>query len=191
MSNPQDKKTDKSTKQRIWNTFMDYAEYFLCYALFGWIYESIWCCAIYHGRGFINRGFLFGPWLPIYGIGFFIILGIFTLLKVKKPILVFIFGTIIATAAELIASYILDATLGHHLWSYEGYFMNFDSRIALVPSLMFGLLITVAMCLIHPAIMKLQNKIRDNKIHTICFIIITVLFLVDLISRIWLGSNFK
>ena len=61
-------------------------EYFLVYCVFGWIYESIWCCMIYHRRGFINRGFLFGPWLPIYGVGFFIILGLFKLLRVKKPL---------------------------------------------------------------------------------------------------------
>ncbi|PWT26030.1 hypothetical protein CPT75_01050 (plasmid) [Butyrivibrio fibrisolvens] len=63
----------------------DYFEYFLLYCFLGWIYESIWCDVIYHKRGFLNRGFLFGPWLPIYGIGFFIILGLFHLLKIKKP----------------------------------------------------------------------------------------------------------
>ncbi len=131
-------------RMKMWNTFRDYMEYFLAYCLFGWIYESVWCCMIYHRRGFINRGFLFGPWLPIYGIGFFVILGIFTLLKVKKPMWVFIVGTAVATLAELIASYIIDATVGSPLWDYTGYFMNFDSRIALVPSLMFGLLISAA-----------------------------------------------
>ena len=82
-------------KKELYNIFRDYMEYFLVYALFGWIYESVWCCMIYHRRGFINRGFLFGPWLPIYGFGFFIILGIFTLLKVKKPLWVFVVGTVV------------------------------------------------------------------------------------------------
>ena len=176
-------------KKELYNIFRDYMECFLVYALFGWIYESIWCCMIYHRRGFINRGFLFGPWLPIYGFGFFIILGIFTLLKVKKPLWVFVVGTVVATVAELIASYIIDMTLGTPMWNYNGYFMNFDGRIALVPSLMFGLLIFVAVCLIQPGIIKLQKKFRDSKIHNICFLTITVLFVIDLISRIWLGSN--
>lgn len=181
-------KMDK--KKKLWEIFRNYMEYFLVYCSIGWIYESIWCCMIYHKRGFINRGFLFGPWLPIYGIGFFIILGIFTLLKVKKPVFVFLIGTAVATIAELTASYIIDATVGHPLWDYKGYFMNFDARIALVPSLMFGLLIWVAICLIQPGLIKLQKKIRNEKIHNICFIIIAALFFIDLISRIWLGSNF-
>ncbi len=75
------------------------------------------------------------------------------------------------------------------MWDYNGYFMNFDGRIALEPSLMFGVLICAAICLIHPAIIKLQNKFRGSKIRNITFIIITALFVIDLISRIWLGSN--
>ena len=137
----------------------------------------------------MNRGFLFGPWLPIYGIGFFIIWGIFRLLKIKKPVLVFIAGTVIATLAELIASYIIDRAGGSSMWDYNGYFLNFQGRIALEPSLMFGLLIFVAVCLIQPGIIKLQKRYHDSKSHNICFIIIVAAFFIDLISRIWLGSN--
>ena len=172
-----------------WNWFRDYMEYFLIYCVLGWVYESIWCCMIYHRRGFINRGFLFGPWLPIYGVGFFIILGIFRLLKVRKPLWVFTVGTIVATTAELIASYIINATVGTPMWDYHGYFLNFDGRIALVPALMFGLLIFAAICLMQPAIIRLQDKFRTSKIHNIGFIVIAALFVIDLISRIWLGSN--
>ena len=178
-------------EKKYWDLFRDNMEYFLIYCCLGWIYESIWCCMIYHRRGFINRGFLFGPWLPIYGIGFFIILGIFALLKVKKPVLVFLVGMTVATLAELIASYIIEATVGKPLWDYTGYFMNFDGRIALEPSLMFGFLIWLAICIIQPLLVKFQEKFKDNKIHEVIFTIITILFFVDLISRIWLGSNMK
>ena len=177
--------------KKLWNIFRDYMEYFLVYAIIGWVYESVWCCMIYHHRGFINRGYLFGPWLPIYGVGFFVILGIFMLLKVKKPVWVFVVGTVVATLAELIASYIIEATIGERMWDYTGYFLNFEGRIALVPDLMFGLMIFVAMCLIQPGLKKLQNKFRDSKPHNIGFIIITAFFMIDLIARIWLGCNYK
>ena len=178
-------------KSKYWYMFRNYMEYFLAYSLLGWIYESVWCDVIYHRRGFLNRGFLLGPWLPIYGAGFFIILGIFKLLKVKRPLWVFIIGAIIATSAELIASYIMDMTIGSYMWDYTGYFMNFDGRIALVPGLMFGFLIWAAICLIQPAIIRLQDKYQDSKAHNAGFIVITLLFIVDLISRLWLGSNFR
>lgn len=177
------------TEWKYFNTVCDHMEYFLIYCFFGWVYESIWCCMIYHRRGFINRGFLFGPWLPIYGIGFFIILGLFKIMKVKKAIAVFALGTVIAVIAELIASYIIDFFVGSPLWDYTGYFMNFDGRIALVPGLMFGFLIWLAICVVHPAIITFQKKTRASKAHRICLYCASVLFLIDLVSRIWLGSN--
>ncbi len=178
-------------KLKKWDWFRDHMEYFLVYCLIGWIYESIWCCWIYHKLGFINRGFLFGPWIPIYGIGFFIIYGLFKLIRVKNPILVFVVGTAIATGIELLASYIIEAVMHRKLWDYTGYFMNFQGRIAFEASMMFGIMIFAAICLIHPAIKKLQEKIRDSKVHNVIFIIISSLFFIDLVARIWLGSNMK
>lgn len=183
--------SEANIKNKYWTSFRDYMEYFLVYCVIGWIYESIWCCLIYHRLGFINRGFLFGPWIPIYGIGFYIIWGLFKLMRIKKPVLVFLVGTAIATGIELIASYIIEAVMHKNLWDYNGYFMNFQGRIAFEPSMMFGLMIFAAVCLIQPAVIKLQDKIRDSKAHNICFTIITVFFTIDLISRIWLGSNMK
>ncbi len=181
----------KDRKLKYWKVFRDHMEYFLLYSFLGWIYESIWCDVIYHRRGFLNRGFLFGPCLPIYGIGFFIIWGLFRLLKVKKPVGVFLLGAVIATLAELVASYIMELAMGSYMWDYTGYFMNYDGRIALVPGLMFGLLIWAAVCLVQPSVVKLQEKYRDAKLHNLMFILILVLFAIDLICRIWYGSNFK
>ena len=59
---------------------------FLIYCIIGWIYEVIWEFAV--GNGFVNRGFLFGPYLPIYGFGVLILY--FLLSKVmKKDIRIF------------------------------------------------------------------------------------------------------
>ena len=60
-------------KLQIW------LEYFLVFSFLGWIYESIWCSMIEQNKGFVNRGFLTGPYLPIYGTGicliFFVLKG--------------------------------------------------------------------------------------------------------------------
>ena len=45
---------------------------FILYAFIGWIYEVI--LEFYYGNGFVNRGFLFGPYLPVYGFGALLIL---------------------------------------------------------------------------------------------------------------------
>ena len=162
---------------------------FIVSGIIGFVYETFFY-RIEYGY-FVKRGTSFGPWIPIYGIGFYIIWGLFKLMRIKKPVLVFLVGTAIATGIELIASYIIEAVMHKTLWDYNGYFMNFQGRIAFEPSMMFGLMIFAAVCLIQPAVIKLQDKIRDSKAHNICFTIITVLFTIDLISRIWLGSNMK
>ena len=58
---------------------------FLTGCLVGWIYEEIF---YWITEGLLrNRGILYGPWLPIYGIG---ALGIYAMKPVKKhPVLLF------------------------------------------------------------------------------------------------------
>ena len=47
--------------------FSKYFVYFVIYSVMGWIYESIFC-TIKNGK-WQNRGFLYGPVCPIYGVG--------------------------------------------------------------------------------------------------------------------------
>lgn len=46
---------------------------FLIYSVIGWIYEVLLEYFVFH-HGFVNRGFLFGPYCPIYGFGALIFL---------------------------------------------------------------------------------------------------------------------
>ena len=72
----------------------DRIEWFLVYAVIGWLYECIWCVMIDENGEFFNRGFLKGPWLPIYGFAMLIILFVIRKLKIKRPILIFLTGYI-------------------------------------------------------------------------------------------------
>ena len=88
---------------------------FIFFAVCGWIYEVIWT---YFDDGvWTNRGFLFGPWLPIYGFGGMLIYGIFRK-QIKKPlyigklnirfILLFVYICLVTTVVELAATYIIE-----------------------------------------------------------------------------------
>ena len=57
--------------------------YFMAYAVIGWIYEVFLEVVVYRW-GFSNRGFLFGPYLPVYGFGAVIILLVLQSLKKKR-----------------------------------------------------------------------------------------------------------
>ena len=122
--------------------------YFFLYCVIGWLYEVFLEAMIYRW-GFSNRGILFGPYLPIYGIGALVFLLCFGR-YVQKPAkgarrwlqvgLVFWGCMMVATAIELAATYWMEYTVGSWPWqTYVDYKINFQGRIALSPSIRFGL----------------------------------------------------
>lgn len=164
------------------------SEYFLAYSVLGWLYEVVWWGLIEHNAGFTNRGFLFGPWLPIYGFGMLIVIAVQKKLRITGSGLVFLSGMAVTTLAELAGSYIMEYMTGTFLWSYEGFFLNYEGRIALKPAILFGLLVLLAVKAIHPKIKEIQEK-YNTVFHNMLFGIVAVLFVADLLARFWLGSN--
>ena len=119
-----------------------YFLYFMMYACFGWLYEVFLEVVIYQW-GFSNRGVLFGPYCPVYGVG--ALAFIFTIGKLlkgkplKKKLLmvpiVFLGCMIIATLIELVASYLCEWVLGSWPWQtyaeykyYKKYNIYFFAR---------------------------------------------------------------
>ena len=154
-------------------------EWFLIYSICGWIYEVVWWMMIEENLGFINRGFLFGPWLPIYGAGMLIFLLIIKLLKVKNTWLVFGIGLVVSTGAELLGSYIMQWTCGYFMWDYSDMFLNFQGRIALKTSLYFALLILLAVKVIQPNMEKFQKKFDGSVVHNVICGLFAAAFAVD------------
>ena len=88
--------------------------YFILFSFIGWLYE-VCVFAFELKRDFVNRGFLFGPWLPVYGCGGILILFLLKRIRDKKrvigkvnmtPIVCFLAIVLISTATELITSYL-------------------------------------------------------------------------------------
>ena len=169
--------------------FRNIMEYFLVFCFCGWIYESFWCEMVEKNHGFTNKGYLFGPWLMIYGFGMLLIVFILRRFKVTNGYLILLYATLISTVVELIGSYIMEAMFGHFFWDYSPYFMNFQGRIAFKQDLMFGLMALMGMKILLPKVDILQEKYSDNIVHNLAAILIIMLYFVDLIARIWLGSN--
>ena len=121
---------------------------FLLYAVVGWIYEVFLEVVVYRW-GYSDRGVLFGPWCPVYGVGAMAFLLCFRPLMARreprwlrwaKPLLLFLGCMAVATAIELLTSYVLEALTGGWPWqTYVDYAVHFQGRIALSPSLRFGL----------------------------------------------------
>ena len=162
--------------------------WFMFYAIVGWIYETVLEVAIYQ-TGFSNRGFLYGPYLPVYGVGALIFIFALQGIKERKVkmgdiditiLIVFIGVTLISTAIELAGSYIAEIFTNKPLWNYDEYAFNFDGRIALDTSLRFGVVGTIFLYLLQPLFQKISDHMPGKTLN-ITAITIIVIILTDLI----------
>ena len=169
-----------------------YMIYFMLYSIIGWCYEVFLEVFVYRW-GFSNRGFLFGPYCPVYGFGALTFILLLKNLKKRKikfckinitPILVFLGIMLISTTIELVASYILEIATGAWLWDYNLYAFNFQGRIALNPSVRFGLGGMFFMYVLQPLFEKMCDKMSPKKQSIISGICLAVI-LVDLGIKIF------
>lgn len=188
---------DFTNKKKI-EIIRDIFIFFIVYCIIGWIFEEL--VFLVEDHILYNRGFLFGPWLPIYGFGGIIITALFFKTKNKpvkigkiniRPLIIYFEACIIATVVELTATYIIDFTGGNFktLWDYSQNFMNFQGRIALIPDAKFGVIALLAIYGVQPVLKKIIET-KKQKMLNVFVVIIAILFAIDLIARIWLGSNF-
>lgn len=150
--------------------------YFILYAIIGWCYEVFLEVVVYNW-GFSNRGVLFGPYCPVYGVGalafLFTIYRIIRNKTIKEKIilipLVFLGCMFIATMIELITSYLCEWIIGSWPWQTyaRDYNIHFQGRIALSPSIRFGLGGAVFLYILQPLFEKLTSKMNDKKLNIV------------------------
>ena len=133
-------------EQRRRHAFQIYFLCFLLYGVVGWLYEVFLEVVVYRW-GYSDRGVLLGPYCIIYGVGALILVFSLRGLQRKRiylgpvsvtPVLVFLGIVVLTTALELIGSYVMEWTTGSWLWDYRRFAFNFQGRVALNPSLRFG-----------------------------------------------------
>ena len=108
---------------------------FIFYSFFGWCFESAYVSIM--EKHLVNRGFMRGPFLPLYGSG-----GIM-MLVVSKPyydnlVLVFIAGCIGATALEYVVGVTMEALFKVRYWDYSHKKFNFQGHVSLESSIAWG-----------------------------------------------------
>jgi len=160
---------------------------FILYSFIGYVLEVIYCSFLQ--KKIVNRGFLFGPICPIYGIG--IILVIYSLNSlVDNPLLIFLLGMIITSTLEYYTSYIFEKIFNNKWWDYSYRADNINGRICLKNSIIFGLGSLVIMYLVNPLVDGLLKSI-PNSIIIIFGIIFFVIFVADLIWSIIIAYNLR
>lgn len=146
-------------------SFFDVFYNFFIYSFFGWIYESTYVSI--REKKWVNRGFLNGPVIPIYGsaatllyIAFFNdrMLPVTQAGSISSMAVIYFTGLVLASVLEFVTSWTMEKIFHAKWWDYSECFMNIQGRVCLKASLFWGLLSVVMAEAIQPAMERLLAK---------------------------------
>lgn len=153
---------------------------FIAYALLGWILEVTY--HIFKLHKFVNRGFLYGPLCPIYGIG-----GVFAVIFLERfkdnYIVLFAGGFILGSVVEFAAGYLLEVFFKTKWWDYTNEGPNILGYVCLKFSLIWGLLSVVFIQFINPPVSALI-KMLPRDASQVLYQILLVVLVVDITATI-------
>lgn len=153
---------------------------FFFYCFCGWVWES--CYVSVCQRRWVNRGFLRGPLLPIYGSGAIIIL-FATLPVAGNLILVWLLGMLAATALEYVTGAAMEALFKVRYWDYSDKKCNLNGHICLSSSIAWGFFSILLVKFIHPPIARLLADVPAWLVDPLA-LALTVMFTVDVVQSV-------
>lgn len=156
---------------------MIYFLLFIIYATLGWLIEVIG--KLIEKKRFINRGFLIGPYCPIYGFGALAIT--FLLKKYTSDIIaLFVMAILVCGTLEYLTSYFMEKIFHARWWDYSTKKFNINGRVCLNTIILFGLLGCFIMYVSNPFLLKVLNALPDLAL----YILSTTLFIIFIVDNI-------
>lgn len=154
---------------------MQWVLFFYVYCFLGWIWESGYVSA--KERKWTNRGFMHGPFLPIYGSGAIMIL-LATIPVKDNLLLIFFMGMIAATILEYFTGAAMERLFHVRYWDYSNQFCNLNGYICLKCSLAWGGFSILMVRFIHVPVERCILWIPDTLEEIIAFVL-TLVFVAD------------
>ena len=133
-------------------TVVQWLFFFYLYCFFGWCFESAYV-SIRMKRP-INRGFMRGPFLPLYGSGAMMLLVVSFPFR-ENILLTYLAGLVGATVLEYITGVCMEALFKVRYWDYSYKKIQFQGHICLSSSIAWGFLTILMTKVIHPFIEKI------------------------------------
>ena len=160
---------------------------FFFYCFCGWVWES--CYVSLCQRHWVNRGFLNGPLLPIYGSGAILIL--FVTLPVEDDLwLVYLLGTAAATVLEYVTGAVMERLFKVRYWDYSKHPCNLHGYICLSSSIAWGFFSILLVRFLHPPVGRLLSRVPDLLVDPLA-LVLTVVFTVDVVRSVQAALDLK
>ena len=159
--------------------FEKYFLLFLIYSILGFIMEVV--CKIITEKKIINRGFLIGPYCPIYGTGALLLTFLLEPFKFNV-FLVFFLAILICGTLEYMTSYIMEKLFKARWWDYSSYKFNINGRVCLRTIIPFGIFGTLIIYVTNPFILGLISSISFSLINIISLVLLASFVIDNIVS---------
>ena len=149
----------------------------------GWIYEEIFYFFSEHWIG--NRGFMYGPYLPVYGFGA-VLMALFLHKYKRNPFMVFVMGMLITGVLEYVTGWGMWQIWNHRWWDYTGLFLNIGGYVCLRSVLTFAIGGLALIYVIEPLEEHMLAHMKQKLAERICMIGIIIMltdFIITLFTR--------
>ncbi len=180
-------------------TLERYFFWLVMYSFAGWVYES--ALESFRQKRLVNRGFLNGPYCPIYGFGS--LLDVLVLGNLRyNPIVLFVSSAVLTCLLEYITSVVMEKIFNVRWWDYNDFKFtvfgkeifvgkfNINGRVCLVGAIAFGTLSVLLVYFIHPFVVSLTDKLSYPLFHYVCAGLL-FLILIDCLHTVLGFSSFN
>ena len=149
--------------------------WFWIYCFLGWVWESCYMSVV-EGHP-VNRGFVTGPFLTIYGFG---ALSVYLILRplAGKWLPLFFCGAILATILEFVTAEVLEAVFHTRWWDYTEKKWNFQGKICPESTVCWGVFTLLMFYILQPWVSWIFRQI-DVRAGKVVIVVITLIYCID------------
>ena len=162
--------------------------YFLLFFLasvLGWLMEV--CCKLIQFHRFINRGFLIGPYCPIYGFGAVLVTALLSPYA-NSPLVVFVLAVVVCGVLEYATSYLMEKLFHARWWDYSQKRFQLNGRVCADTLIPFGLLGLGIIYGVKPFLFGLFAMIPQTAMDILCGALTAIILTDAVISTTVLGK---
>ena len=160
---------------------------FMFYSVLGYLCEIV--CSSIKQKKLVNRGFLCGPYCPIYGVGSLFILLLLSRFK-EDPVVVYILGAILTSAIEYVTSFLLEKIFHNKWWDYSDEKFNIHGRVFLFNTLLFGFGTLIIIYTGNDIVNYLLGFLSSQVMNILAFSLLAI-FVVDVIYSCVVAYNLR
>ena len=169
---------------KIKDSFIFIISLFVIGSMIGFVHENL--LTLIKGNYVLRQGLIYGPFIPVYGIGVIVFYLVYSKANVSKYnnvielLLVFIIGFFLGGITEYLCSFLQEKLFGTISWDYSYLKFNIHGRTSLLHACFWGMMSILFYILIYPLLIKLKFALKNKKVR-ILLIIVSILIILDCI----------